>query len=367
MEKQEELTTQFSKVNLDSFDETILKNPENADDSEDKGPSKAQATMEAIQDLTPEKIGPFGVIHIILDPDNQSIEEKEEVNTSLRWLMTLSAKEDQTSETSSHLLSLFYYFNAPIERRTQINDEIRNSNIPHGVENNVYIIYRNATPLELPIITPDEVKKEKEQEEEEEDQDIPKTYPTGGTPKYSDLIGFVSFYYKREQPYVYIGHVYMYPKYRNQGVCKTILQDLLRSFSTDKNAIVPLFKADVSNDIRCLKLFITCGFEFSRLNYAELSLVESKELGKTLFNEVIDAIRCNNLNRVQRSKYTDKIYDKRNRTYSMCYITPCCFECKKRNVQLQFCSKCKSVQYCSIDCQKKNRSIHKPVCSVGRL
>ncbi len=45
----------------------------------------------------------------------------------------------------------------------------------------------------------------------------------------------------------------------------------------------------------------------------------------------------------------------------------CCAHCQRNDIKLSACSTCMLVRYCSTDCQRKDRKLHKVVCSPSNI
>src|ERR1700742_1332041 len=197
-------------------------------------------------DTTDSKVGRFGIIRIDLVPDQQEDKQKEEINSIIIWLISLCSEKEkkEINGPGYNLTAIHTYYNATKEIRDKISNEIESSGIDHGVENSLYIIYRNA----------------KELRHEDDDEDKPLV---GGTPNFFDIIGFMSCYFEKDS--IYIGYIYVIEKYRKQGVCKTVIRNLLTTLHTGFG-FIPLIKTDVIARIPAIKLFLKCGFVFSRVN-----------------------------------------------------------------------------------------------------
>lgn len=336
-----------------------------------------------------QPVGRFGVIHLQLAPEIQTDEQRNEINELLLWLMSLCSEQERVDRspdgTIRHLSMIHSYYNSTEDRRALIDQELRKSGLDHSVENMIRIVYRNADkPTKvLPVLseeTPDDPK-QAQAEIEAMGQAL-----AGGTPQYSDIIGFMSYHYDpfQEVSDLFVGHVFIAETYRQQRVCGSMLRNLISSFAHagvgGDNHATPLFKVDVpAGNKAALKLFMSAGFRFSR----QPEDGEKKKDGKPSLcierTEVMDDIIRKSVNpddtEAAELVYTLAehyyMYNVDTDSYRMTHVLACCHACKSTDVpaeKLSRCTRCYAALYCNAACQKLDwRQRHKQYCHAFRL
>ena len=352
--------------------------------------------MEPADKAQKQPVGRFGVIHLQLAPEIQTEEQRAEINDLLLWLMSLcneKERADQSPEgTIRHLTAIHCYYNSTEDRRALIDQELRKAGLDHGVENMLRVVYRNAAKPATDVPTLSEQTPTDPLQAQAEIDAMGKAL-AGGTPQYSDIIGFMSYNYDPFQDVsdLFIGHVFITEPYRKQRVCGAMLRNLISSFAHSgvggDNTATPLFKADVpAGNKAALKLFMSTGFRFSRqpVGGHDPADKDAKQPLRIEQAEVMDDIIRKSVNSSIASPGDTEaselvftlaehyhMYNVDTDSYRMTHVLGCCHTCKSTTVPLEKlsrCVKCHAALYCNAVCQKADwKQRHKLHCHDFRL
>lgn len=302
--------------------------------------------MEPQEDVT------IGVIQVKLEPDTQDEKTRDELLHLFIYIVTQLCGKDEredTPDSAGYFIAMLHrYYKATPEQREGIRETLLKNGLQHGVDNRMIVIYKNATRTKVPVPDSDGFKIQ------------------GGMPTFNDIIGFVGYYQGGPlNPLVHIGYVFVAEAYRNQGICRHVLRTFLESVSKDIGLDLPsLFTSDVIAMDKPLRLFLSCGFEFSRIPVRD-SLLSVKS-GRALGLELRSDIKVNGTGACLNPKY-HVLVDPVETTFRMVYMPWQCHQCFKKPESLHDCAKCHSVRYCSTECQKKAWVLHKSYCNDTRL
>lgn len=294
---------------------------------------------EDIQCISPR----IAIMKIDLTPDTQSTEAQDEILTLLTYLDSLQKKEAPIYQSSS-LYCLYDYYKKSVEERATLRLKIEEANIGHNIANHMHLFYKITEAKSL----------------------IDQETLSVGSIDLDSIIGYIS-YYDDGSPYnpvIYIEDRFVISEFRSKGFYRSVLYNLIGSY----NNRVPLFRTDILTESRDdIDLFVSLGFIFVAPHTIDpISYKDTIKLSNELIKEVKETDK----------KIESLIEDYKSllhpefKVFLMVLIKNVCHSCLSPSTEqkkLSTCVRCRSVFYCSPECQKKAWYQHKKVCSVTRL
>ena len=293
----------------------------------------------------------LGIIRVELgDTQKESTPETlKEISNLLDYMDASFGTDDDHIHRDIATLRHYYCTLTP-EKRAELAEKLKGSDVHQGVANRLFIIYMNACAEPMR-------------------DNNGNLRIRGGTPRFSDIIGYMSCYHGGESDgFIRFVQVFIAQAHRQKGIAKNALRQVAHDLQNESTASLPLFVVDVPLSVPALRLFLSCGFQLSRdpetLPQAPLSFVEGLALGEKMGKALV--AHKENATDFPFGEYESLFLLDGIPAYRMILIPYLCHACKKRDVPLQRCTRCNAALYCSIECQKVARRAHKRYCFAGR-
>jgi GNAT superfamily N-acetyltransferase len=302
----------------------------------------------------------YALITIALDNHNVDTQSKEEVIQLMCQLLNIIGVPTDSVEKIQlrYVNTIINYYMLDREGRLEVDRRMKQASPLLGMDTRMCIIYRMSEGMNEFAV----------------DKSIHK-----------DILGFMSYCHNdmtQKTHSLYLNHIFIKKGHRRQGLASRLINALQSSFCDPVslksplmhpvNAPLPLIivKAPMYQD--SLQLFFSCGFEVSRVDKGTISLDElvsiQRDVKELVFNDrPADFFFLPN----HESLMAHEMSLDRNMKHSlrMIYIMECCYSCKATTTptELQLCNRCRSVRYCSAECQKKDWGSHRLVCTPTRI
>lgn len=285
----------------------------------------------------------IGILSFGIALDNQSEEATKEVLALFTHLESLLQKEGETGENNSTLRVLHNYCTKSADVRKEIRAKMAATMKGCYIDTHMHVFYQlNDTNEQVSI----------------------KQVGSIAQIRYDSIVGYTTYYddNKEYNPIIYIGELYVIPKYRTKGFFRGVLQNLMASLEKR----IPLYKTDILTYSRDdIELFVSLGFTFIRPHLSEtVTIKEASALSPSLIKDVNETtLPIETL----MERYKPLVHPD-SHLFQMMYLAPFCQTCGgPGKPALLRCNRCHTVDYCTPECQKKAWSKHKTVCTATRI
>lgn len=304
----------------------------------------------------------YALITVALNNPNVDTKSKEEIVDLLCQLLNIIGVPSDSVEKLQlrYINTIINYYTLSEDLKIGVNKKMKEASLV-AMDNRMCIMYKIGDPLPTTL-------------------GVDKTI-------HNDIVGFMCYYYNekdQKSQIVVINHIFIKRGHRRQGLATRLINALQSSFydtqisrssfihrMNNDSVTLPILFVKVPMYKDSLQLFFNCGFEIARVNKITISLDQLEVYQK----EVKDLVESHNMESIffipnhESLMYHEIALDRHMKySFQMLYIMECCYACKATTTSLSKCSKCKSVQYCSMECQKKDwKKGHKLVCSSARI